>query len=74
MADPTKRIIAISERLYRWLLGAYRQGGASGVLRLWLPTLGDLIANAIAEHFSTLIQLLRKCRTPITMGTVGRAW
>lgn len=83
MADPTKRVIAISERLYRWLLGAYppnfrrrygapmtqvfldccraayRRGGTRSVLRLWLPTLGDLIANAIAEHFSTLIQLLR---------------
>ncbi len=83
MADPTMRIIAISERLYRWLLraypanfrrrfapqmtqvfldccrAAYRQGGARAVLRLWLPALGDLIANAIAEHFSTLVQQLR---------------
>ena len=82
MSDPTKRIIAISEHLYRWLLRAYpanfrrryasqmaqvfldccheayRQGGARGVLRFWLPALGDLIINAFAEHFSTLIQQL----------------
>src|SRR6266581_4963758 len=84
MADPTKRIIAVSERLYRWLLQAYppefrrrygsqmtqvfldfcrvafQERGAKGVLRLWLPTLYDLITNAIAEHLSALIQSMRR--------------
>ncbi len=84
MADSTKRIIAVSERLYRWLLQAYppefrrrygsqmtqvfldfcrvafQERGAKGVLRLWLPTLYDLITNAIAEHLSALIQSMRR--------------
>lgn len=83
MADTSKRIIAISERLYRRLLvvypatfrrqygsqmiqvfldccrAAYQKSRSWGVLRLWMPTLDDLLTNAIAEHISTLIQKLR---------------
>jgi Domain of unknown function (DUF1835) len=37
----------------------YEESGNWGVVRLWLPTLVDLVTNAIAEHISTLIQRLR---------------
>src|SRR5205807_2431465 len=37
---------------------AYHRSGASGVLQLWLPTLGDLVGNAIAEHVAALRQRL----------------
>ena len=84
MADSSKRIIAVSQRLYQRLLGAYpadfrhqygtqmtqvfldccrmayQQNGIRGVLQLWIPTLGDLISNAIAEHVSTLMLRLRR--------------
>ncbi|HEX6480521.1 MAG TPA: DUF1835 domain-containing protein [Ktedonobacteraceae bacterium] len=83
MAHMSKRILALSERLYRRLLlvyparfrrqfgsqmtqlfldccrAAYEKSGAWGVVRLWLPTLADLITNAIAEHISTFIQRLK---------------
>src|SRR5438045_7489971 len=39
---------------------AYQQSGTRGVLQLWIPTLGDLVTNAIAEHISTLIPRLRR--------------
>jgi hypothetical protein len=38
---------------------AYQQNGTIGVLRLWTPTLGDLVTNAIAEHISTVMHRLR---------------
>jgi len=38
---------------------AYEKSGSWGVLRLWIPTLADLVTNAIAEHISTLMQWLR---------------
>ena len=83
MAHGSKRILALSEHLYRRLLvvypttfrrqfgsqmtqvfldccrAAYKESGSWGVVRLWLPTLVDLVTNAIAEHISTLIQRLR---------------
>src|SRR5947209_15891374 len=86
MASSSKRIIAVSGRLYQWLLvaypatfrqqygsqmtqvfldccrKAYQRNGTRGVLSLWIPTLGDLITTAIAEHISTLIQKLRRQR------------
>ncbi|TMF45053.1 MAG: DUF1835 domain-containing protein [Chloroflexi bacterium] len=39
---------------------AYQQSGTRGVLQLWIPTLGDLVTNAIAEHISMLIPRLRR--------------
>jgi hypothetical protein len=39
---------------------AYQQSGARGVLQLWIPTLGDLVGNAVAEHVSTFIQGLSR--------------
>src|SRR5205823_3832174 len=39
---------------------AYQQSGTRGVLQLWIPTLGDLVRNTIAEHVSMLIQRLRR--------------
>jgi hypothetical protein len=83
MAHSSKRILALSECLYRRLLvvypttfrrqfglqmtqvfldccrAAYEKSGARGVVRIWLPTLVDLVTNAIAEHISTLMQRLR---------------
>src|SRR5437660_12656901 len=39
---------------------AYEQSGTRGVLQVWIPTLGDLVTNAIAEHISMLIPRLRE--------------
>src|SRR5947207_6317733 len=39
---------------------AYQQSGTRGVLQLWIPTLGDLVTNSIAEHISMLIPRLRR--------------
>lgn len=39
---------------------AYQKGGTHSVLRLWIPTLVDLIINAIAEQVSTTMQGLRR--------------
>src|SRR5437868_270998 len=41
---------------------AYQQSGTRGVLQLWIPTLGDLVRNVIAEHSSMLIQKLRRLK------------
>src|SRR5437667_5448566 len=41
---------------------AYQQSGTRGVLHLWIPTLGDLVSNAIAEHVSMLIPRLRRLK------------
>lgn len=38
---------------------AYQKSGTPGVLRLWIPALGDLVINVIAEHISTNMQRLR---------------
>jgi hypothetical protein len=86
MADASARIVAVSERLYRRLLGAYpaafrhqygaqmtqvfrdccraayQRSGARGVLRLWIPTFGDLVRNAIAEHIAALPESVRTQR------------
>jgi hypothetical protein len=34
---------------------AHRAAGAAGVLRLWLPSLCDLVAGAVAEHLASLV-------------------
>src|ERR1700730_4057392 len=83
MAYSSKKIISVSEHLYKRLLVAYpasfrqqygpqmtqvfldcchvayQQDGTRGVLRLWIPTLSDLLANAIAERVSTVIRSLK---------------
>lgn len=41
---------------------AYQRSGACGVLQLWIPTLGDLVSNAVAEHVSGLRESVRKHR------------
>jgi hypothetical protein len=41
---------------------AYQRSGTRGVLQLWLPTLGDLVRNATAEHASVLRERVRRHR------------
>ena len=38
---------------------AYRSGGAYGLVRLWLPALGDLLAGALAEYTELLTDILK---------------
>ena len=40
-------------------LDAARSHGAAGILRLWLPALGDLLAGALAEHAALLADALK---------------
>jgi hypothetical protein len=40
-------------------LDAARSGGTAGILRLWLPALGDLLAGALAEHAALLSDILK---------------
>lgn len=38
---------------------AWRSDGAAGVLRLWLPALGDLLSGALAEHIAQGADILK---------------
>ena len=38
---------------------AYRSNGAYGLVRLWLPALGDLLAGALAEYTELLTDILK---------------
>lgn len=42
---------------------AYQKSGTPGVLCLWIPSLGDLLTNAMEEHIVTIMQRLRMQKT-----------
>src|SRR5689334_4401749 len=48
---------------------AFQRSGTRGVLQFWIPTLSDLISNAIAEHVSLLMKKLR--RHKVLLNTQG---
>lgn len=50
---------AIEQVFRQTCLDAYRSAGAAGLLRLWLPALGDLLYGALAEHATLLTATLK---------------